>query len=441
MKKESILEIMSYIDPTLIEQADLGQKKPPFRAVKIALIAAAICLTLMGTAFAINSFFGLTVKIEPEESGTVYEINWSITKFSLDMFSDQLLQASEKRGTQAVVTKQFDTWLDTQNFLGSSFVCTWPEINGWTAPYYMYLYHTEYDCLWGVQVESIDIGLQASISMELYTENFWQDESITSSRGFTDESVLERLDPYPMSNGTTAEILKVTDLLPSVPNPDTDDAAAVDPSAGQPETRNSTTYVGNFVKDGILYTVRTFGGLPKSDEEKLNLLRELLDSFAYNSVSQPEDVDLRFSFDAPDTAVFVLGPQEGVFPWGLALDAEPIPKYPAMDGFGPCYEVKLDTVTLDYNVLPDSGIESLYRMTTESPVVSTDRGVSVGDSLARVKELYPDSVPLDWYSESGIVYVWEPGGDAYCKHIAFFAQNDVLTSIEIENLMDGRLLE
>lgn len=219
---------------------------------KIALIAAAICLTLMGTAFAINSFFGLTVKIVPEESGTVYEINWSITKFSLDMFSDQLLQASEKRGTQAVVTKQFDTWLDTQNFLGSSFVCTWPEIKGWTAPYYMYLYHTEYDCLWGVQVESIDIGLQASISMELYTENFWQDESITSSRGFTDKSVLERLDPYPMSNGTTAEILKVTGLLPSVPNPDTDDAAAVDPSAGQPETRNSTTYVGNFVKDGIL---------------------------------------------------------------------------------------------------------------------------------------------------------------------------------------------
>ncbi len=85
--------------------------------------------------------------------------------------------------------------------------------------------------------------------------------------------------------------------------------------------------------------------------------------------------------------------------------------------------------------------EVLYRMTIDSPRVSTDRGISVGDSLERVKELYPDSVPLDWYSESGLAYVWEPGGTAYCKHIAFFTQDGVVTGIEIENLMDTRLLE
>ena len=48
-------------------------------------------------------------------------------------------------------------------------------------------------------------------------------------------------------------------------------------------------------------------------------------------------MDLRFSFTVPNTAVFTLGPQEGTFPWGLALDAEPTLISPAMDGFGPRY--------------------------------------------------------------------------------------------------------
>ena len=167
---------------------------------------------------------------------------------------------------------------------------------------------------------------------------------------------------------------------------------------------------------------------------------------AYDSLLREEQAwtdfqNLRFSFTVPNTAVFTLGPQEGAFPWGLALDAEPILVSPAMDGFGPCYEVELGTVTLTYTVSPDSGEEVLYRMTANDPGVSTDRDVSVGDSLARVREQYPDIVPLDGYAESGLAYVWEPGGDAYCKHIAFFTQDDIVTGIEIENLMDRRLLE
>ena len=167
---------------------------------------------------------------------------------------------------------------------------------------------------------------------------------------------------------------------------------------------------------------------------------------AYDSALRQEQAwtdlrNLRFSFTVPNTAVFTLGPQEGAFPWGLELDAEPGLVSPAMDGFGPCYEAALDAVTLKYTVNPDDGMEVLYKMATGDPRVSTDSGVSVGDSLARVREQYPDIVPLDWYAESGLAYVWEPGGDAYCKHIAFFVQDDIVTSIEIEDLIDGRLLE
>ena len=164
---------------------------------------------------------------------------------------------------------------------------------------------------------------------------------------------------------------------------------------------------------------------------------------AYTSVLQQEQaqMDLRFSFTVPNTAVFTLGAQEGTFPWGLALDAEPTLISPAMDGLGPSYEVELGTVTLTYTVLPDSGGEALYKMTTNDPRVSTDSGISVGDSLDQVKERYPGCVPLDTDPDSGVVYVWEPEGPAYCKHIAFFTQDDVVTGIEIENLMDGQLLE
>lgn len=142
---------------------------------------------------------------------------------------------------------------------------------------------------------------------------------------------------------------------------------------------------------------------------------------AYTSVLQQEQaqMDLRFSFTVPNTAVFTLGPQEGTFPWGLALDTEPVLVSPAMDGFGPCYEAALDAVTLEYTVNPDDGTEVLYKMTANDPGVSTDSGISVGNALEQVKERYPDCVPLDVYPDSGVVYVWEPGGPAYCKYIAF----------------------
>ena len=183
--------------------------------------------------------------------------------------------------------------------------------------------------------------------------------------------------------------------------------------------------------------------VPANDAEEI-VLKKI--QGAYTSLRREEQAwtdlqNLRFSFTVPNTAVFILGPQEGAFPWGLALDAEPVLVSPAMDGFGPCYEATLDAVTLEYTVNPDDGTEVLYKMTTNDPHVSTDSGISVGDALEQVKERYPDCVPLDAYPDSGVVYVWEPGGPAFCKHIAFFTRDDVVTGIEIENLMDGRLLE
>ena len=185
-------------------------------------------------------------------------------------------------------------------------------------------------------------------------------------------------------------------------------------------------------------TVRRYVPVNEAERVVLKKIRSAYDSVLRQQYAQ---MNLRFSFTVPRTAVFTLGPQEGVFPWGLALEADPVLVFPAMDGFGPCYEVALDAVTLTYTVHPDGGAEVLYKMTTSDPHVSTDSGVSVGDTLDKVKEQYPDSVPLDGDSDSGVVYIWEPGGLAHCKHIAFFTRDGVVTEIEIEDLIDGRILE
>jgi hypothetical protein len=68
-----------------------------------------------------------------------------------------------------------------------------------------------------------------------------------------------------------------------------------------------------------------------------------------------------------------------------------------------------------------------------------------------LKQSYPDELTyLDAdhispsYNPIGVEYdgawVYEPGGEAACKHILFFMKNGVVTAIEVADLMDGRIL-
>ena len=57
-------------------------------------------------------------------------------------------------------------------------------------------------------------------------------------------------------------------------------------------------------------------------------------------------------------------------------------------------------------------------------------------------EIYSHAVELEGFRSDtyDACYVYEPGGDAGCKHIAFFIQKDVVARIELEDLLDSRLL-
>ena len=56
MKKEQALNLMNTLGPDLIEEADipLPDKRRLPKAVRTGLIAACLCLALLGTAFAAN---------------------------------------------------------------------------------------------------------------------------------------------------------------------------------------------------------------------------------------------------------------------------------------------------------------------------------------------------------------------------------------------------
>ena len=173
-----------------------------------------------------------------------------------------------------------------------------------------------------------------------------------------------------------------------------------------------------------------------------------------NQVTPEQEFSLSPLSEDPEHTSLQLGVQEGKFPWNFALAGTP-QALEVGDGYGQVYKVTCgDSLTLRYTET-DDGRQSLYAMTTEdaSPATSlwTRRGARCGDLEADLKEHYPDElIYLDAdhvgpsYGSLSVPYdgawVYEPGGEAYCKHILFFMKNGVVVAIEVADLIDGRIL-
>ena len=67
-----------------------------------------------------------------------------------------------------------------------------------------------------------------------------------------------------------------------------------------------------------------------------------------------------------------------------------------------------------------------------------------GDSEDDVKAVYTGAVQMEAVGEDqfGADYalIHEPGGLSYCKHISFFITDGEVSAIQVEDLVDGRLL-
>ena len=119
------------------------------------------------------------------------------------------------------------------------------------------------------------------------------------------------------------------------------------------------------------------------------------------------------------------------------------------DTYGTVYEVDCGDLQLAYSVSPDDGTEYLFRLSTSAHydqsggTLCTPRGLYCGYDLATLRELYSHAVQLLGFQSSDYdpSWVYEPGGDARCKHIAFYLKNGAVARIEIEDLRDARLLD
>lgn len=278
MKKEQVLELINSIDPDLIEEADIqapARRRLTGRA-RAGLIAACLCLALVGTGFAARQVYQLTVNITESEDGMGLSLYGDVDKYPLREFGDALLAASEARHDPGLVVQlRFDTFEEVRAFLGENIPAIWPNGGeGWDSYFHLWddsyfhvdLFHVGLEKLWGVEVGSFIVAPQEAFSigvtMYIFTEH-WQggpDDLPGAPFGITGS--LEQMESYLMPNGATAEIVMQT--MPEDPDFSHHPPALV--------------CHGFFVRDGILYNVTAYAGR-HTQEEALSLLKGILDSF------------------------------------------------------------------------------------------------------------------------------------------------------------------
>ena len=87
-------------------------------------------------------------------------------------------------------------------------------------------------------------------------------------------------------------------------------------------------------------------------------------------------------------------------------------------------------------LLSDDDKWFVNKITTNSSAYETARGISVGDSVSKLKDTYKDNLE---YSESieKSYYVYDPENDIGFKRIFFHVENDSINEIVIEDGIDG----
>lgn len=269
------------------QEMQISAKRKGFRLLRTGLIAACLCLALAGTAFAATAAYQLMVRVHPDKEidGKRYagfQVYGDYTQYPLSAFSLELVAACEENQDPFnIVQPRFATKEEAWGFLGRAIPCIWAEGDDETwyrdgddmsgiSEDYKYGVHLwqndETMRLDGVEVnyylDSVS-GAGAMVDMMILAETMEPPEGWDGSLGGMFEYQnrrVEQLESYTMPNGTVAEIVMIY-------------------SAQEEDVYGVGECYGNFVYKGIFYQVRAHGWRDMTEEELVDQLHVLLDSF------------------------------------------------------------------------------------------------------------------------------------------------------------------
>ena len=263
------------VDNLLEQRGQAPVKRRGARPLRAGLIAAAVCVLLVGTAFAATTAYNLMVHTYDSrdfngEELKGFELFGEVERYALEDFSQQLQDdyntwVSRRSGSSP--SKEFDSWEEAKAYVGEGIPCTWWDTGDaiWESIYRVNVIpdlSAQTDDLHVVQIYSrcrLKSWMTCETVVMLYGEETPHDW-IYNMAGPLDSDI-QVLEDYRMANGCTARIV-----------------AQVTP---WDEDWIATYCMGFFVKSGMLYDVTIFGGDPAETdmaEMKAQLYR-VLDSF------------------------------------------------------------------------------------------------------------------------------------------------------------------
>ncbi len=268
------------------EQEQTPARRRGFRPLRTGLIAACLCLVLVGTAFAATAVYRLTVQTGEEEAWgneyVRYDVYGEPAIHPLEDFSQELQDDFAAWNHPSLLFHQkFDSWEKVTDYLGDKIPAVWHSIDSIDADkhppeYYVEGYHEMYgdNKLQFVTVRDNGVILISRLSspespfqlsfhteMRIYTPDYCG-ESLIGEGWWKDSGEFQVLDSYTMANGCVAEVVMGTRTYEDMEG-------------------EAQHYIGTFMKDGILYQAAMFVPVTCTldQAELVEQLHQILDSY------------------------------------------------------------------------------------------------------------------------------------------------------------------
>lgn len=267
MKKEHIMDAMGYIDPALVAAADAPAARGRKGWARYGLIAACLCLALVGTAAAVD-IIGVRIDWKvpafwSEDGYSAYGVKGGIVPIPADDFPQAVRDLAEE-GRR----KYFSSWDEMEQFLGRDLVDN-PVLDalrpGNENPGHISLFATAGEqglcSIVADDIRVLDDHVLIVRKAQLYTENFGDGnfEGALHWAGYWEGSQVAQTE-YTTSNGLRAVIVD-----------------AVSDASGEGTARCSNAY---FSFNGVLYSIEVSNTI--GEEDTLTVLKRLLDGFVIN---------------------------------------------------------------------------------------------------------------------------------------------------------------